>query len=263
MSCDSQFIYNVPADLAGTYRGKPLRLRTNDPGSLLGSLDENDLDLLVSIQIEDLDCDLTALQQFSYAVPLELMVTDPAVDFYKLYAFSALVESFPIRACIPLYPGFSKAVRVAAALHFAVKLEMGQPEAANIPELIHTLDFYLHSSGVTEPIECFHSLLLACCHNQAINLWEVQEEAPLMFRYVDVAGKETFPGRLAGCRTLPAHPAAHPDCQTCLYHSPCEGYFKWPDHSYDCEGIKKLFESIEAAAAQLRADIVAAETSVS
>ena len=262
MSSDSKLIYSVPARFAGAYHGKHLKLRTTDPGTLLDSVDAKDFDLLVSIQIEDLDCDLSTLHQFSHAVPLELIVTDPAVDFFKLYAFSALVESFPIRVSIPLNPGFSKAVRVAAALHFAVKLELGQPESAIIPELINTLDFYLHSSGVTEPIECFHSLLLACCYDQAINLWVVQEEAPQMVRYVDADGKESFPGRLAGCHTLPVHPAAHSDCQTCVYHGLCKGYFKWPDQGYDCEEIKKLFERIEAAAVQLRADIAAAEAIV-
>lgn len=259
MSRDSELIYNVPASLAGVYHGKPIKQRTTDPGLLLGSLDETDLDLLVSIQIEDLDCDLTTLQQSCYAVPLELMVTDPAVDFFKLYSFSALVEFFPIRACITLCPGFGKAIRVAAALHFEVKLVLGQPQAAIIPELINVLDFYLYNSGVTEPVEFFHSLLLACCHDQPVNIWAVQEEDPLMFRRVDADGRESFPGRLAGCDTLPVHPSSHSGCHTCLYYGPCRGYFKWPDHDYDCRGIKQIFARIETAAKQLKSDIAAAE----
>lgn len=262
MSRNSNLIYDVPAILAEAYRGKRVRLRTTDPGLLLGSLNKKDLDHLVSIQLEDLECDLASLQHSGYRVPLELMVTDPGADFSKLYAFSALVESFPIRACIPLRPGFDKAVRVAAALHFSVKLEFGQPAGSMIPELIKILGFYLHSPGVTEPIEFFHSLLLACCHDQAISLWSVQEEDPLMIRHVDFKGKESFPGRLAGCRTLPGDPAAHPECRECSYLGPCSGYFKWPEHEYDCGGIKELFARIEAAAEQLRVDIAVAEAIV-
>lgn len=262
MSSDSDLIYDVPAGLAGAYRGKPVKLRTSDPGALLVSLDVKDLEFLVSIQVEDLDCDLAILQQSSNSVPLELLVTDPEVDCSKLYAFSALVESFPLRVSIPLCPGFDKAVRVAAALHFAIKLEPGQPEGTIVPELINILDYYLHGSGVTEPIEFFHSLLLACCHDHAINLWAVQEEDPLMFRHVDALGKESFPGRLAGCDTLPADPAAHRDCRSCIYLGPCGGYFKWPDHDYDCGVIKDIFARIEGAAEHLRADIAAAEAIV-
>ncbi len=259
MSNDSDLIYDVPASLAGAYRGKQVKLRTTDPGSIVESLTEKDLDCLISIQIEDLDCNVETLQQSGYALPLELIMTDPAAEISRLYAFSALVESFPIRACIPLLPGCDKAVRVAAALHFAVKLELGQPEATMLAELAGILDFYLHSPGVTEPIECFHSLLLGCYHEQAINLWEIQEEDPLIIRHVDKEGKESFPGRLAGCETLPVDPAAHPDCRTCSYLEPCRGYFKWPDHDCNCEGIKELFSRIEAAAEQLRTDIAAAE----
>ena len=259
MSNDSDLIYHVPANLAESYRGKQVRIRTTDPRSIVDLLTEKDIDCLISLQIEDLDCDVETLQQLGYTFPLELMLTDPAAEISRLYAFSALAESFPIRACIPLLPGFGKAVRVAAALHFSVKLELGQPETTMIPELADILDFYLHSPGVTEPIECFHSLLLACYHKQSLNLWEIQEEDPLIIHHVDREGKESFPGRLAGCDTLPVDPAAHPDCHTCCYIAPCKGYFKWPDNDYDCGGIKEIFARIQAAAVQLRTDIAAAE----
>lgn len=258
MPSDLGLIFDIPAHLAGKYRDKPVKLRTNDPGAQLNSLNKKGLAFLVSIQIEDLDCDLETLQHSGNRVPLELIVTDPAVDVRKLYAFSSLVESFPIRACISLRPGFEKAVRVAAALHFAIKLEFGQPGTHIIQGAINTLDFYLHSPGVTEPIEFFHSLLLACCHDQAINLWTIQEEDPLKLRYVDERGKESFPGRLAGCSTLPVDPTAHPDCLSCFYRGPCGGYFKWPDHGYDCDGVRELFALIENAAERLRADIATA-----
>lgn len=259
MGNDLTLIFDIPAHLAPVYRGKPVKLRTTDPGTLLESLNERDLEFLVSIQIEDLDYNLLTLQPFSNSVPLELMVNDPVADLSRLYAFSGLVESFPIRACIPLRPGFQKAVRVAAALHFAIKLECGQPETEVIPELIDILDFYLHSSGVTEPIEFFHSLLLACCYDQPINLWTIQEEDPLMLRHVDDLGKESFPGRLAGCAAIPVDPAAHTACRSCFYLAPCRGYFKWPDHNYDCCGVKELFTHIETAAVQLHADIETAK----
>jgi len=259
MSRNSDLIFDVPAGLAEAYRGKQVRLRTADLGLLLQAIRKNNLDLPVSIQLENLNCAPASLLQSGCNVPLELLVADPAADFSKLYTFSGLIETTPIRACIPLRPGFDKAVRVAAALHFAVKLECGQPEAAMIPKLIELLDFYLHNSGVTEPIEFFHSTLLACCHDQPVSLWSIQEEDPLLFRFVDADGKEFFPGRLAGCDTLPEGPAAHPDCLTCNYLGPCAGYFKWPDHAYNCEGVRHLLACIEDAARQLRDDIAAAE----
>jgi len=39
----------------------------------------------------------------------------------------------------------------------------------------------------------------------------------------------------------------------------CAGYFKWPDPTYSCEGVKRLFTQIKAAADEINADLAAAQ----
>src|SRR5262249_9685802 len=125
-------------------------------------------------------------------------------------------------------PGFRKAVVVAAALQFEVKLKPGQPNPAVLPELMDCLDFYLHDRTVRQPIEWFHSSLYALYHRARITLWEIHEQSP--------------PGN-----------ALQPECADCEYSNHCHGFFKSPRADYDCNGVKELFAKLTEAAANLRA----------
>jgi sulfatase maturation enzyme AslB (radical SAM superfamily) len=51
------------------------------------------------------------------------------------------------------------------------------------------------------------------------------------------------------------------ECATCPWQRPCAGYFKWPDPAYSCEGVKRLFSTLEAAADEIDRDLASrAET---
>ena len=248
-------VYDISSTQLDAYCGKPVIVRTGNPGALLPMFQGEDLEQLVCICIEDLTCDVRPLARWKFSGPIDLILEHPDADFPNLYRFSPLVESHPIRACIAVTPGFGKAVHVAAALHFAVKLEVGQPDDALIEELLDVLNVYLHSPGVTEPVEFFHSLLLSYCHKESVTLWAVQEEDPTQLRHVTDAGVETLPGRLAACDTNRPDLAVQAECRDCPYREPCAGYFKWPDPDYGCAGIKRVFTNIKEAAETLTADL--------
>ena len=55
------------------------------------------------------------------------------------------------------------------------------------------------------------------------------------------------------------------ECATCPWQPLCQGYFKWPDPSYSCQGVKQLFFSLRAAGDEIRRDVAsfaAADTAI-
>ena len=53
-------------------------------------------------------------------------------------------------------------------------------------------------------------------------------------------------------------PARGSECAGCAYWETCRGYFKWPDATYSCDGVKSVFRTLWAAADELRQDVAAA-----
>jgi hypothetical protein len=246
--------YNIPETLMAQYRGNPVVIRTQDPGALVSMLRQEDLEWVHCIQLRDIACDLRPLIDGKCSGPVEVLLENPGVQFSELYRLTELLRACPVRISIPVEPGFLKAVRVAASLHCAVKLDLGQPTPGLVDELLEALDFYLHGNGVTEPMEFFHSLLGACCHGAAITLWDIQEEHPAHYRHVSDDGGEALQGRLSGLDAAQCDSgrlSAHPECAACPYAAPCAGYFKWPRPGYDCVYVKRVFAKINEAAQTL------------
>lgn len=246
--------YNIPENLTAHYRGNPVVIRTHDPGAMVSALRREDLEWVHYIKLEDIMCDLRPLIDWECSGPVEVLLDNPGTQFFQLYRLTELLRACPVRVSIPVEPGFLKAVRVASSLHCAVKLEAGQPGPELVKELREALEFYLHGSGVTEPIEFFHSLLGACCQGAPITLWDIQEEHPAFSRVVSEAGRVDLPGRLSGfdAESIDAgRLSAHPECAACPFAGPCGGYFKWPCPDYDCDGLKQLFTQIHEASRAL------------
>lgn len=256
---------NIPEILLAGHRSDAVILRTADPGALLPALQSQDLGRLVCLQILDPAADLRPLVDLENVGPVELILPNTEAALPHLYRVADLVKVCPVRVVLDVSPGFLKPLRLAASLHCAVKLDVGQPAPPVVAELLDALAFYLHGTGVTEPVEFFHSLLMACFHEVPISLWDIQEEDPATFRYITDDGRETPVGRLAhlplaelltpdgACDT--ERLAAHAECGQCPYRQPCGGYFKWPDPDYSCKGVKEVFGRIEAAARDLKGDI--------
>lgn len=261
-------IYNIPAQLAGRYAGRRVIVRSDDPAELADGISKLDPGDVLYGQLLSLDVEVGPLTDWAHAVPLDLVMTRPADEFPLLYRFSHLLDKHQIRVSVPVSAGFANAVRLSLALHFSVKLEVGQPEADLIEELNKVLELYLHRSTVVQPVEYFHSTFLSFFHQQPSSLWFIQEEDPEQIRFISVDGEEHVSGRLNGflakrrkglATTLvaktPEPGLGKSECDTCEFFDRCGGYFKWPNRNFDCEGVKGLFGTLRAAAVELRADL--------
>ena len=199
-------------------------------------------------------------------IPLDVIVSDPALEFSHLYR---LVDAYAVRAVrvtMPAAPGLTKAIRLAAALRLPVRVLPGQPSAAVLEELNAALQFYLHEPTVDAPVEFFHSALASMCDWDGGSLWTILEEDPDAFRHYDADGRVRVPRTSnpdepeitsAGFveNRLSRLIAEGAECATCPWQQPCRGYFKWPDPSYSCEGVKQLFFNIQTAGNEIRQDV--------
>ena len=260
-------IYNIPAQMVEAYRGRQVIVRSHDPAELVQRLShEADKENVLYVQLLSLNCEVEALSRWAETLPLDLVMRDPAREFPLLYNFSKLQDKHPVRVSISVRPGFVKAVKLALALNFAVKLEVGQPDSALLEEMAEVLDLYLHRTNVSQPVEYFHSTFLSFYHKEPSSLWFIQEEDPEQFRFITDEGEETVSERFAGIylkdhtgsivREQPHAPlSGKSECDACEFFACCGGYFKWPDREFSCEGVKTLFGTLEGAAAELKNDL--------
>jgi hypothetical protein len=264
-------IYNIPAHRLPDDREGELIVRTRDPAALIAALEPEDPERVIAVQLLTLDADSEPLNAWAPGLPIELIMRDPATEFPLLYRHTNLLDNHPVRVAIAVASGFGKAVKTAAALEFAVRLEPGQPDPALIEELVTVLEFYLRQPTVAQPIEYFHGALLGFYHDQPIPLWLILDEDPDVVRYIGDDGAESLGGRLAGANLTIAPGvelktwieqtlATADECRTCEFLSSCGGYFKWPRRDYDCVGVKRVFGLLREAAAELRRDLAAAPT---
>ena len=262
----SELIYDVLAEQVPLYRSQRLIVRTGDPACLPAVLAVEDPERIVGARLLSLDADSEPLHAWAPGLPLELVIDDPATEFPLLYRHTHLLENHPVRVAIAVRPGLAKAVRLAVALDFAVRLEVGQTDPALIEELMEVLGFYLRQPTVAQPVEFFHGTLLGFFHDEPAPLWVVLDENPQYQRQINDDGTEDLPGRLAGTGIALAADAdlsqwieqalaVDDECQRCEFLKSCGGYFKWPRRDYDCAGVKRLFGELRDAAAELRHDL--------
>jgi hypothetical protein len=260
------FAYNIPVSLLEAYRGRKLIVRARESSELVESLAEDDLEDLLYVRLLSLDADVDALANWGFAAPVEVALDRPATDYPKLYRRAKLLDKHPVRISMPVAPGFSKAVKVAAALNFAIRLEPAQPAEEVMNELFEVLDLYLHRPSVTQPVEFFQSLMMAFYDQSAVTLWAIQEEDPALVRYITDDGVEIVSPRFAG---LPGDVATFLDnfrkellsgggeCCGCEFWEQCCGYFKWPRREFACHGVKAIFSALRDASEELRKDVEA------
>jgi hypothetical protein len=261
-----ELIYNIPLHRLPDCRIGRWIVRASAPEALVATLSVEDPERVVALQLLSLAADTEPLNAWAPGLPVELAMTDPAVEFPLLYRHTNLLDQHPVRVVIPVRPGFAKAVKTAVALNFSVRLEPGQPEPALIEELATVLEFYLHQPTVAQPIEYFQGALLGFYHQEPAPLWIVLDEDPTELLYVTDDGAASLYGRLAGVESTLAPDtglevwidqvlAAGEECRTCEFRQSCGGYFKWPCQDYDCAGVKRLFRTLRDAADELRHDV--------
>jgi hypothetical protein len=261
-------IYNIPLELLEGYRGRDVIVRCSNTRETVERSNCIDPGRIIYLQLLSLEHDATILAQWAPGALLDLLIDDPQADYPGLYRYAELKATHPLRVSIPVGNAFGKAARLAASLDLSVKLDVSQPDPAQISELQEILRFYLHQSTVSQPIEYFHSLLMGWVHRNPARLWSIQEEDPSLTRFVTDQGEEIPSRRLAGgglsadaAKDLEAFKrelvAEKGECVTCDFFEVCEGYFKRPRRDYSCKGVRSLFKTIYEAADELR-DLVAA-----
>ena len=259
-------VYNIPVQLVPEYRGRAVLVRAQDLTELVQALPDGDLEKLVGVQLLSLTADVDALADWGYGVPVDLVMLSPATEFTLLYRHAKLLDKHPVRVSIPALPELFKAVKVATALGFTVKLDVGQPDPAAVEAMQLVLDFYLHHTSVSQPVEFFHTSLLSFYHQAPTTLWDVQEEDPAEVRYVTDDGRVTIARRLVDTcvagdlRSFVADLqqellAQQGECGECEFFTHCGGYFKWPRKDYSCSGVKTLFRTLRDASETLRHDL--------
>ena len=259
-------VYNIPATMVGAFR-RDIVVRFFDPLETLQKLTQYDLKRLAYLQILGTGGDIDSLMHLEHSVPVDLVVQHPELDLPLLYRYSPLIAERPVRVSVRVAAGFSKVVKLALSLNFAVKLEVTQPEPALIEELLQIANLYLHQTTVSQPVEFIHSIFWSFYNRNPVTLWAIQEEDPARFRYITDLGVETLSRRLAGVESKYGVASfirefteellrEKQECCDCAFFENCAGYFKWPRREYRCDGVKALFQTLRAAAEELRADIV-------
>jgi hypothetical protein len=225
------------------------------------------------IQVEGLlgDPDAWALAaQGAGDIPLDVVLSAPGSEFADLYRLVDVLAVRGVRVSMPATPGFLKAVRLGASLGLPVRLLPGKPFAEAVAELAEALTFYLHDPMVEAPIEFFHSALAWMRGAQTGSLWIILEEDPAIFRHYHPNGQ---PGLTRATRSSAEETSSQDfvkshlarlisegaECATCHWQPLCRGYFKWPDPSYSCHGVKQLFGNLRAAADEIERDLAARE----
>jgi hypothetical protein len=221
------------------------------------------------LQVEELLSDQDAwipAEQGPSNVPLDVFVANPGSQFSDLYRLVDVLAVRDVRVSMPASPGFLRALKVAVALQLPVRLLPGQPSSEILIELIEAVNFYLRDPMVETPVEFFHSVLAFMCGAGDGSLWMILEEDPALFLHGTDGGgfkirgvsSSTSPDLLSEAfvgawfkRLL----EQDTECTTCPWQQICQGFFKWPDPTYECEGVKQLFSAIEAVANEMGGEL--------
>jgi len=261
----TSLVYNIPARRIDAYPGRNLIVRSELPDELADCLRRADKAAIRFVQLLSVANDSSVLEGTGEAIPLEIFLSDPS-QYHRLYDFGSLLDSHPVRIAIPVIPGFSKAVKLAVSLNYAVKLEVEQPNELLIEELESVLDLYLHRSYVRQPIEPFQSTLLSLFRDEVVSFWGIAEEDPQQVRYITDDGQETISKRFVHVKLdFPLGDfvvgfgeeliAERGECSGCEFFNRCGGYFKWPNRAYRCDGIRRVLQTLATTTREVRQDL--------
>jgi hypothetical protein len=211
------------------------------------------------LQVEDLLADPEAwalAAQGAGEVPLDVVLSAPGSEFADLYRLVDVRAVRDVRVSMPAIPRFLRAVRLAASLDLPVRLLPRQPSSEELEELTEALALYLHDPMVEAPIEFFHSALAWMRGARTGSLWIILEEDPAVFRR-DRAEGPLPPDFVREHLARLIREGA--ECAACPWQQLCRGYFKWPDPSYSCRGVKQLFATLREASEEIERDLAARE----
>jgi hypothetical protein len=200
--------------------------------------------------------------QGTLPIPIDVVLEEPSTEFSALYRLVDVRNARDVRVTIPAREGFLTALRLAVSLQLPVRLLPGQPDSQTLAALAQAVDLYLHDSMVETPVEFFHSTLAAFHGMGDGTLWSFLEQDPAIYSQRDAAGHPVLAPDFVEAH-LHRLLASGAECADCRWQSLCAGYFKHPDPSYSCTGIKEIFAALESAAAEITSDLAARKAALS
>lgn len=185
---------------------------------------------------------------------IDVVLRDPAHEAARLYTVARVRAGSPTRVTLPAHEGLGRAGQIALALNLPTRILAVQPSPAAVSEMAALLDRYLHDPQTGAPMEPFNGALARLLGGSGGTLWEVLEQDPNLFPSSD-RDTPTLPEAAAFIQTHIARLLEdEAECAACPLSAWCLGWFKWPDPTYACADVRRLFESVEAAAMQLARD---------
>ena len=250
-----QLVHRVPLKEVGAHPDGPVIVCVGDRGEAAG-LDKVAIDRIVWVEIPL----RLARHPWPPGAPLDVVIEDPAREAAGLYYLTQVRYERPVRVTIPGRPGIARAAHIAMALQLPVRLMTFQPSPGVLGELDESLEIYLHDPQTSAPVEFFQAALAWWLHGDAPPPSVVLELDPDWYRRFPVGGER------AGYESLPQEPGFVKrrleylvreglECESCRFCEWCQGFFKWPDSAYRCDGVKRLLARIEESAAQIALDL--------
>jgi hypothetical protein len=263
--------YNIPAAMVDSYKDCNLIIRSSDPRELARVGSNVEEEALIRVDLLGLHDDVESLADLPPSVPIEIVLGDAVDELGALYSFQGLGKNRPVSINMNVIPGFQKAVKVAVSLGFGASLEVTQPDQALIDEMKSSLEYYLHNTMVDQPVEFFHSLLIAFYDESPRTMWNIQFEDPQYDRYVTDGGALVLSHRLSDVHMPEGESdfldqlrldllAEKGECSICPFFRNCVGYFKLPDRSYSCTHVKELLQMMKEAGKELRTEFAKEQT---
>jgi hypothetical protein len=74
-------VYNIPVRLVPEYSGHQVIVRSESTAELINALPNDGLGLVVGVQLLSLSAEVDALANWGHAMPVELVMSDPANEF--------------------------------------------------------------------------------------------------------------------------------------------------------------------------------------
>lgn len=249
-----QPVCNVPADLVCSVPAGPLIVRVGDAGAV-STVAGLPLDRLVWLEVP------LHLAEYAWprGAPLDVVLEEPAREASGLYRLTRVLGDHPVRVTIPSRPGLARAARIAMALHLPVRLVTTQPAPSVLAELDDVLDGYLHDSQTSAPVEFLQAALAWLLHGDAPPLWIALELDPAWYPRVGMPDQANDDGAPAApgvvSEWLERLVTDGAECADCRFRTWCQGFFKWPDPAYACDGVTRVLARLEDTAAALARDL--------
>jgi hypothetical protein len=265
--------YNVPAHLLDAYKDEQVIVRSDDPRELARCVEHVSAVNLQGLELRSLSSDPTPLLYVQEPVPIDLVPEDGWREGGELLKFIALQRDHFVQVFVPLSPGVSEVAKKVASLGFPLRLQIGSLDRFPVEETLDLLRYYLHDESVKTPIEFFQSMsrifydtLLDPETAPDETMWLIMEEYPEFFRYVTDEGKMVLSRRLPDIDASGLMEdffdnlelqllAERGECSRCAFFTNCAGYFKLPDQTFKCNGVKRIFESLKEEITLLRVDL--------